>query len=88
MEREIKDLDREIKTIKKQSREESILAKKLELGKLQKEKEDLRRKKRARLFDEQDAISAKKDDLLNNLEQRLHCKVTEEVLFTIGWKVL
>lgn len=88
LEREIKDLDKEIKSLKKQARETSILQTKLELGREQKAKEDLRRKKRARLFDEQDEISQRKDQILDELQQRLHNNVEETEIFTIGWKVV
>ena len=88
LEREIKDLDREIKVIKRESRETPILEKKLELGRQQKEKEDLRKRKRARLFEEQDEISQKKDQILDELQLRLHNNVEETELFTIGWEVI
>lgn len=88
LEREIKDLDKEIKALKKLNRETSALQEKLALGRQQKEKEDLRRQKRARLFDEQDEISRRKDHILDDLQQRLQNNVTEQEIFTIGWKVI
>lgn len=88
LEREIKDLDKEIKALKKQNRETTALQDKLALGRKQKEKEDLRRQKRARLFDEQDEISRRKDHILDDLQQHLQNNVTEQEIFTIGWKVV
>ena len=88
LEREIKDLDKEIKALKKLNRDTTILQEKLALGRQQKEKEDLRRQKRARLFDEQDEISRRKDHILDDLQQRLQNNVTEQEIFTIGWKVI
>lgn len=88
LEREIKDLDKEIKALKKLNRETTALQDKLALGRKQKEKEDLRRQKRARLYDEQDEISHRKDRILDDLQQRLHNQVTEQEIFTIGWKVI
>ncbi len=88
LEREIKDLDKEIKALKKQNRETTSLQEKLSLGHQQKEKEDLRRQKRARLYEEQDEISHRKDRILDDLQQRLQNDVTEQELFTIGWKVV
>ncbi len=86
--RELEFLEREIRALRREAREAMILEKKLELGRQQKEKEDLRKKKRARLFDEQDEISNKKDQILDELQQRLHNNVEETELFTIGWKVV
>lgn len=88
LEREIKDLDKEIKALKKQNRETTSLQEKLSLGRQQKEKEDLRRQKRARLYEEQDEISHRKDRILDDLQQRLQNNVTEQEIFTIGWKVV
>ncbi|WP_428065629.1 SNF2-related protein [Candidatus Proelusimicrobium volucris] len=88
LEREIKDLDKEIKALKKLNRETTALQEKLSLGRQQKEKEDLRRQKRARLFDEQDEISRRKDHILDDLQQRLQNNVTEQEIFIIGWKVI
>ena len=88
LEREIKDLDKEIKALKKLNRETTALQEKLALGRQQKEKEDLRRQKRARLFDEQDEISRRKDHILDDLQQRLQNNITEQEIFTIGWKVI
>lgn len=88
LEREIKDLDKEIKALKKQNRETTSLQEKLSLGRQQKEKEDLRRQKRARLYEEQDEISRRKDHILDDLQQRLQNDITEQEIFTIGWKVI
>lgn len=88
LEREIKDLDKEIKALKKQNRETTSLQDKLALGRKQKEKEDLRCKKRERLYEEQDEISQRKDRILDDLQQRLYNHVTEQEIFTIGWKVI
>ncbi len=88
LEREINDLDKEIKALKKQNRETTSLQEKLSLGRQQKAKEDLRRQKRARLYEEQDEISHRKDRILDDLQQRLNNNVEETELFTIGWKVI
>lgn len=88
LEREIKELGREIEALKKQRRQSIALEDKLSLGRQQKEKEDLRRKKRARLFEEQDEISRRKENILDDLQQRLQNKVSNQEIFTIGWKVI
>ena len=81
-------MDKEIKALKKQNRETTSLQEKLSLGRQQKEKEDLRRQKRARLYEEQDEISRRKDHILDDLQQRLQNDITEQEIFTIGWKVI
>ena len=88
LEKEIKDLDAEIKLKKGESKRTMQLESKV---KLQREVKDLERKrsdKRQRLFAAQDEIDSRKDDLLSDIEKRLHQKLTEKELFTINWKLI
>lgn len=88
LEKEIKDLDAEIKLKKGESKRTMQLEAKILL---QREVKDLERKrsdKRQRLFAAQDEIDARKENLLSDIEERLSQKITEKELFTINWKLI
>ena len=53
-----------------------------------KDLEKRRKEKRARLFEEQDIIEDRKEDLIGNIEKRLKQKTSIEELFRIRWRVI
>ncbi|MCB9192188.1 MAG: DEAD/DEAH box helicase family protein [Flavobacteriales bacterium] len=87
LEREISDMDAELKLKKGEVRKTVDLKEKV---KLQREVNDLERKrseKRRNLFEAQDEIDIKKDNLLQEIEQRLEQKVSTEELFCVKFNV-
>lgn len=51
---------------------------------LEKQKKQLRR----RIFEVEDEVMERRDELIKELEQRLNQKVQKEELFTIGWEII
>jgi ERCC4-related helicase len=88
LEREIKDYDAEIKLRKAEARKKLDLQTKVKEQRSIKELEKKRNTKRKRLFEAQDQIDSKKDQVLNNIEERLAQKIVEKELFTIRWKLI
>jgi hypothetical protein len=88
LEREIKDLDAEIKLRKAEARKKLDLQTKVKEQRAVKELEKKRNEKRKTLFEAQDQIDTKKDDVLSNIEERLNQKIEEKELFTIKWKLI
>ena len=84
----LKELDDEIKEIKRQARLAPNLPEKL---KLEKEKRQLE-SKRDEAWREYDRaareIESKKDGLIDEIEKKLKQKTSEEKLFTIRWKIV
>ena len=66
----------------------SSLADKVAAQREIKEMERKRAEKRMNLFEAQDEIDAKKEDLLVKIEQMLEQKIDEEELFTIRWRIV
>jgi SNF2-related domain/Helicase conserved C-terminal domain len=87
LERELKELDREIKSTKKEARQASSLDTKVALHKKAKELERQRNDKRRRLFETQDEVDERKDSLIEDIEQRLKQRMEDVALFTIRWCV-
>jgi len=87
LERELKELDREIKSTKKEARQASSLNAKVALHKKAKELERQRNDKRRRLFETQDEVDERKDSLIEDIEQRLKQRTEDVALFTIRWCV-
>ena len=89
LEREISDLDAEIKLRKSEARKMNRLEEKLEAQRIVKDLEKLRSEKRRNLFEAQDEIDAQKDKLFDEVEKTLMQKgIKEETLFTIRWKIV
>ncbi len=84
---ELKELDREIKAARKEARQVADLEAKVALHKQTKELERKRNDKRRKLFDAQDEIDERKDELISQIEARLKRRTEENKLFTIRWHV-
>lgn len=87
LEREIKDLDAEIKLRKSNAKKLSHLAEKVAEHRIIKELENKRAEKRQNLYEAQDEVDARKDTLLSKVEQMLEQKIEQKELFTIKWRV-
>lgn len=87
LEREIKDLEAELKLRKAASRKMIDLGMKLKLQREIKELESRRNEKRRRLFAAQDEIDARKERLLNEIEARLQQDIQIKNLFILHWKL-
>lgn len=88
LEKEIKDLDAEIKLKKSEAKKVLDLSKKVAMQRSVKEMEKKRSSKRQRLFEAQDEIDKRKDELLSDIEERLKQKIAVKELFTIRWKII
>lgn len=87
LEIELKDLDIEIKTRKTESRKMLELKAKVEAQREIKKLETKRSELRKALYESQDEIDSRKEQLIGNTEKRLKQKVSEEELFAINWRV-
>ena len=88
LEREIKDLDAEIKLRKSNAKKLSQLAEKVAEHRIIKELESKRAEKRQNLYEAQDEVDARKESLLTKVERMLEQKVEQNELFTIKWRVI
>lgn len=87
LEQEIKEIDREIKEVRRTAATSPTLEEKLSWQKKQRELEGKRSKLRRELFNRQDEVEAQRNDLISQLEVQLQQKVEERTLFTIEWEL-
>ena len=87
LEREIKELDKEIKVLKREARQTGALEPKLELHRRVKDLERRRNEKRRTLFEAQDEVDTKKDVLISQVEARLVQRCGLRELFALRWSV-
>jgi len=88
LEREIKDLDRQIKEVRRGAAGALSLEDKLAGQKRIKTLEVQRKEKRRSLFDAQDEIDAKRDTLIAGIEAKLSQSADLRSLFTIRWRLV
>lgn len=88
LEREIKDLDAEIKLRKSNAKKLAHLAEKVAEHRIIKELENKRAEKRQNLYEAQDEVDARKETLLTKVERMLEQKIEQIELFTIKWRVI
>ncbi|MFK5949642.1 MAG: SNF2-related protein [Methylococcales bacterium] len=87
LEQTIKELDKEIKQVRRDAKIAATLEEKLSMQKQQRKLESLRNKSRKDLFDKQDEVDERRERLIDNLETKLNKKTEIENLFTIQWSV-
>ncbi|WHZ11853.1 MAG: SNF2 family DNA/RNA helicase [Burkholderiaceae bacterium] len=87
LEQEIKEIDREIKEVRRTAATSPTLEEKLSWQKKQRDLEGKRSKLRRELFTRQDEVEAQRSDLINQLEVQLQQQVEERTLFTIEWEL-
>ena len=87
LEREIKELDKQIREAKKASTLAATLEAKLEAQKAVRKLETERNTKRKTLFEAQDDIDVKREKLIEEIEGKLQQAVKVSDLFSIRWKV-
>lgn len=88
LEREIKDFDRQIKEARKAAVAALTLEEKLDGQKQIKALEAERGKRRRALFDAQDEIDRRRDQLIEEIEGKLQQKVSNKNLFSVHWKIV
>ncbi|WP_401734039.1 SNF2-related protein [Stenotrophomonas muris] len=88
LEQEIKEIDREIKEVRRTAATSPTLEEKLSWQKKQRELEGKRSKLRRELFARQDEVEAQRNDLISQLEAQLQQQVEERMLFTVEWELI
>lgn len=88
LEREISDLDQEIRLRKSEAKKISRLEEKVKAQRIIKDLERKRIEKRRNLYIAQDEIDEKKEALLIKIEKMLKQKVERTCLFMIKWRVI
>ena len=87
LEREIKELDRQIKEARRAATASLTLEEKLEAQTRIKAIEAQRTTRRRALFDAQDDIDRRREQLIAEIEGKLEQKTTLVELFSIRWKI-
>lgn len=87
LEREIKEIDRQIKEARRAATAALTLEAKVQGQREIKALEAQRSQKRRSLFDAQDDIDARRADLIADIERRMKQKTTVAQLFTIRWRL-
>lgn len=85
LEREIKELDRQIKEARRDSITAVTLEQKLEGQKKIKALEAQRNSRRRSLFDAQDQVDGQREELIGNIEGKLTQKVERRELLAVRW---
>jgi superfamily II DNA/RNA helicase len=88
LEKEISDLDQEIRLRKSEAKKITRLDEKVSAQRAIKELEKKRTEKRQNFYEAQDEIDEKKDMLLDKIEKMLKQKVNSKNIFTIKWRVI
>ena len=87
LEREIKEIDRQIRDARRAATAAQSLPEKLDGQRTIKTLEQLRSQKRRSLFDAQDDIDKRREGLISEIEAKLEQAQEEETLFTVRWRL-
>lgn len=88
LEKEIKDLDAEIKLRKSEAKKMMNLEAKVKAQRAIKDLEKKRSEKRQTLYAAQDEIDGRKDELLTDIESRLNQRIDRMIVFSIKWRII
>jgi hypothetical protein len=88
LQKEIEDLDAEIKLKKAEAKKMLNLEAKVKAQRVIKDLEKKRSEKRRSLYEAQDEIDEKKEILLSDVEKRLKQKIESLELFTVKWEMI
>lgn len=88
LEREIKEIDRQIRETRRASIVAATLEEKLAGQKQVKALESLRNQKRRSLFEAQDQVDKQRGDMIADIEGKLIQKTNLQVQFTIRWRLI
>ena len=88
LEKEITDMDAEIRLRKSEAKKQLKLEVKVKLQREIKELERKRSEKRQMLFEAQDEVDDRKEKLLSEIEKMLAQRLHQEEVFTIKWKLI
>lgn len=86
-EQTLADTKAKIRTLKRESRQAPTLEEQKDFQEKIKQEERKQRKQRQEIFDVEDEILEKRDELIDALEKRLNQNTEFEELFTIRWQV-
>lgn len=86
-EKDLKATKQHIMTLNRQSRLATTMEEQHEIQEKIRELEKKKRRQRQQIFDLEDDVSQKRDNLISALEKRMYQKITVEPVFTIAWKV-
>ena len=84
----LKELDREIKTRKTEAKKILNLEEKVKAQRQIKEMEKKQNELRQNLYQAQDEVDVRKENLINEIEARMSQKIETDELFTIKWRVV
>jgi ERCC4-related helicase len=87
LEQRIKEVDREIKEVRRSATISPTLDEKLHWQKRQRELESKRSQLRKELFGQQDEIEVRRGSIIDELERQLTQTITDQALFTIEWEL-
>ena len=86
-EKELKDTKERINALKRQARLAVTPEEQHSVQEQIRDLENKKRRQRQRIFEVEDEIMAKRDELIDRLERRMHRQTTVEPLFTVRWAV-
>ncbi|WP_434515612.1 SNF2-related protein [Dechloromonas sp. ARDL1] len=87
LEQELKELDRQIKDVRREASSALTLEEKINCQKRQRDLEQSRNRKRRDMFDRQDQIDDERGRLIDELQAGLAQKTHSNVLFFVAWEL-